>query len=131
MGASIDIGAAIDELDRLGSHNGGSAVDAAREASRQARAAVAEEVHKLIVDVENLIRRIGDAADPELRRARAEVQNAIATTRKTLGDLPEQMQRQARQALEAVDSYWHPRSWQAIGVAALAGLFVGFLMGRR
>lgn len=123
--------AATDEFDRPGSHNGGSTVSAAREASRQARAAVGEEVHKLIADVENLIRRIGDAADPELRRARVEVQNAIAATRKALAERAEQLQRQARQAFEASDSYVHEQPWQAVGLAAVVGLFVGVLIGRR
>ena len=42
---------------RAGQHNGGSASEAMREASRQARAEVGHEVDKLIDDVENLMRR--------------------------------------------------------------------------
>ena len=77
--------AETEEFDRAGHHhNGGGAADAAREASLQARAAVSQEVHKLITDVESLIRCVGDAADPELRRLRAEVQSAIAATRRAV-----------------------------------------------
>jgi ElaB/YqjD/DUF883 family membrane-anchored ribosome-binding protein len=127
----IQMGAATDEFDRPASHNGGSDVRAAREASRQARAAVGEEVHKLIADVENLIRRIGDAADPELRRARAEVQNAIAATRKALAERAEQVQRQAKEAFEASDNYVREQPWQAVGMVAVVGLLIGVLIGRR
>jgi ElaB/YqjD/DUF883 family membrane-anchored ribosome-binding protein len=111
--------------------NGGGAAEAAREASRQARAAVSEEVHKLIADVESLVRRIGDAADPELARLRANVQSALAATRKALAGRAEQVQRQARGAFDASDRYVHEQPWQVIGVAALAGLVIGLLAARR
>jgi len=89
---------------------------AASAAPRQARLAVNQEVRKLIADVEDLIRRVGDAADPELARLRSKVESTIATTRKAVAEGAEQAQRQAEEAL---------------GFAALAGVAVGFLLGRR
>jgi len=115
----------------LGSHNGRGELRDARAASRQARAAVREEVQKLIVDVEGLIRRLGDAADPELRRMRAEVQNAIAATRQALAERADQVQQRAEEVFEASDSYVRAQPWQTIGVVAVAGLLLGFLIGRR
>jgi ElaB/YqjD/DUF883 family membrane-anchored ribosome-binding protein len=41
------------------------------------------------------------------------------------------VQRQARQALAAGDSYVHEQPWEAIGAAAVAGLLVGLLVLRR
>lgn len=117
--------------DPLGSHNGRGEIGDVREASRQARAAVREEVQKLIADVEGLIRRVGDAADPELRRMRAEVQNAIAATRQALAERAEQVQQRAGEVFEASDSYVRAQPWQTLGAVAVVGLFVGFLIGRR
>ena len=116
--------------DPLGTHNGGGIGDL-REASRQARAAVRDEVQKLIADVEGLIRRVGDAADPELRRLRAEVQNAIAATRQALAERAEQVQQRAEEVFEASDSYVRAQPWQTIGMVAVAGLLLGLLIGRR
>jgi ElaB/YqjD/DUF883 family membrane-anchored ribosome-binding protein len=123
--------AETEEFDRAGRHNGGNAADAAREASRQARAAVSQEVHKLITAVENLMQRVGDAADPELRRLSAEVQSAIAATRRALADRAGRVQRQAKEALEASDRYVREQPWQTVGIAAVTGLFIGFLISRR
>jgi ElaB protein len=123
--------AETEEFNRVGDHDGANAADAAREASLQARAAVSQEVHRLITDVESLIRRVGDAADPELRRLRAEVQSAIAATRRALADSARRAQHQAKEALEASDRYVRAQPWQTIGIAAVSGLFIGFLIGRR
>ncbi|MFI4879935.1 MAG: YqjD family protein [Steroidobacterales bacterium] len=104
---------------------------AAREAAQQAGAAAGEEVQNLIADVEDLMDRVGDAADPEIRRLRAKVADAITTAKKSIADGVEQVQGQANQAIEASDRYVRNQPWEAIGIAALAGLAVGFLVSRR
>jgi ElaB/YqjD/DUF883 family membrane-anchored ribosome-binding protein len=104
---------------------------AAREAAHQAGAAAGEEMQNLLADVDDLINRVGDAADPEVRRLRSKVAAAVAATRQSIADGTEQVQRQAKQALEASDRYVHNQPWEAIGIAALAGIAVGFLVSRR
>lgn len=121
-----------DESYRAGQHNGGSAREAMREASRHARAEVSHEVDKLIDDVENLMRRVGDATDPEIRRLRGEVQGAIADTKRALGDGAGWVQRQAsraKEAFEASDRYVREQPWQTVGIAAVTGLLIGCLVG--
>ncbi len=104
---------------------------AGREAAQQAGAAASEEVQNLIADVEDLMARVGDAADPEIRRLRAKVTAALATTKQSIADGVEQMQGKARQAIDAGDQYVRNQPWEAIGIAALVGLAVGFLVARR
>ena len=120
-----------EQLYRAGQHNGGSAREAMREASREARAEVSHEVHKLIDEVETLIRRAEGAADPELRRLSGDVQSAIADTRKALGDRAGWTQRakQAKEALEASARYVREQPWQTAGIAAVTGLLIGCLIG--
>ena len=105
--------------------------NAAREAAQQAGAAAGEEVQNLIADVEDLIDRVGDAADPEIRRLRSKVAAALAITKKSIAEGVEQVQGQAKQAIDASDQYVRNQPWEAIGIAALAGLAVGFLVARR
>ena len=119
------------DLDRELRHNGKTVKGAAREAARQARVAAHQEVRKLIADVEELIRRVGDAADPELARLRAKVESTVVTTKKAISDGTEQVQRQAKEAFETSDRYVRDQPWEAIGIAAIAGLAIGFLVGRR
>jgi ElaB/YqjD/DUF883 family membrane-anchored ribosome-binding protein len=104
---------------------------ATREAARQARGAANQEVRRLIADVEDLIRRVGAAADPELARLRAKVEATVVTTKKAISEGADQVQRQAKEALEAGDRYVRDQPWEAIGIAAVAGLAIGFLVGRR
>lgn len=104
---------------------------AAREAARAARATANDEVGRLVSDVEELVRRVADAADPELARLRANVEATLATTKAALSDGAERVRSQARDALVSGDRIVHERPWEAIGVAAVAGVAIGFLLGRR
>jgi ElaB/YqjD/DUF883 family membrane-anchored ribosome-binding protein len=104
---------------------------AARDAAQQAGVAASDEVQNLIADVEDLIGRVGDAADPELRRLKSKVAAAVKSTKSSLADGAELVQRQARETFEIGDRYVHNRPWEAIGIAAIAGLAVGFLASRR
>ena len=122
---------AANDLDRELRHDAKTVKGAARDAARQAGVAANQEVRKLVADVEELIRRVGDAADPELARLRAKVESTLATTKKAISDGTEQVQRQAKDAFEASDRYVRDQPWEAIGIAAIAGLAIGLLVGRR
>jgi len=117
--------------------NGGPAAetrrlaDVAREAARRARAAGNPEVEALIADVEQLIARLGEPADPGVAQLCTRVANALADARRALGTRVAQAQRQAREALHASDGYVHEQPWPAIGVAMVAGLVCGLLVFRR
>jgi len=105
--------------------------DAARSAARHARAAGNAEVEALIEDVEELIHQIGEAAEPEMARARERVTDAVASTKRAIAGGATQVRRQAGEALEAGDSYVRGQPWKAVGAAAALGLIVGVLAFRR
>lgn len=119
------------DLGRAIRHDAKAAKNAATDAPRRLRSTGNQEVRNLIADVEDLVSRVGEAADPEIARVRANVQTALATAKQAIADSADQVQRQAKDALQAGDRYVREQPWQAIGVAALAGLAVGFLVSRR
>ena len=119
------------ELGRAIRQDGKAAKHAAVEAVRRAKNAGNQEVQNLIADVEDLVSRVGEAADPEIARLRSKVEGALATTKQALADGADLVQRQAKDAVAAGDRYVREQPWQAIGIAALAGLAVGFLVSRR
>lgn len=90
-----------------------------------------QEVNNLIADVQDLLGRVGHLADPELALLRTRVEHGIAVTKQTLADGSARAQRSARHALDAGDGYLRDQPWQAVGIAAAAGLIVGFLVARR
>jgi len=103
--------------------------DAARAAAQ--RAVGNPEVEKLIADVEELINRVAQSRDPATAHLCARVAEAVANARRALNERASQVQRQARDALAASDSYVRAQPWESIGVAAVAGLVVGLLLFRR
>jgi ElaB/YqjD/DUF883 family membrane-anchored ribosome-binding protein len=103
----------------------------AGDAAQKLRDARGQEVRNLLADVQDLVGRVAHVADPEIARLRARIEGGIATTRKALADGTDQVQRQAKAAIATSDRYVHEQQWQSVGIAAFAGLLVGFLVGRR
>jgi ElaB/YqjD/DUF883 family membrane-anchored ribosome-binding protein len=101
------------------------------DAARQWRSATGQEVSNLMADVQDLLGRVAHVADPEVIRLRAKVTDALSTAKATIARGSDSVQRSARDAMNAGDSYVHEQPWQAIGIAAAAGLLVGFLVARR
>ena len=102
-----------------------------KESVNKMRAAGSQEVNDLIADVEELVGRIGEAAGPEIARLRAKVEQAVSTAKKSLIRGAEHVQRKAHAAADAGDRYVRDQPWQALVVAALAALVLGFFVARR
>ena len=67
---------------------------------------------------------------PRQARVNQEVRESTVAPTKN-GHGAEQAQRQTREALEAADRYVRAQPWEAISIAAIAGLAIGLLLGRR
>ncbi len=103
----------------------------AADSARRARSALGQEVTNLIADLEDLIARIGNSVDPEIARARAKIERTIESTKHAVANGATHVKTRARDALDVSDRYVRTSPWQAIGVAAVAGLVIGFLTFRR
>lgn len=101
------------------------------DAPRQWRSATGQEISDLMADVQDLLGRVAHVADPEVIRLRAKVADALSTAKASIAQGSDSVRRHARDAVSAGDSYVHDQPWQAIGIAAAAGLVVGFLVARR
>jgi ElaB/YqjD/DUF883 family membrane-anchored ribosome-binding protein len=89
------------------------------------------ELKNLIADVEDLVGRLGNLKDADMSRVRNKVENALAAAKESLASGTETARRQARKVAGTADDYVRESPWQAIGIAALAGVAVGFLLSRR
>lgn len=112
-----------DAIDRL-------AADA-RNGTRRVQAAGSGELQNLIADVEDLVARVANLKDADVVRIRGKVENALASAKQSLASGTESVRRQARLVGTTADSYVRDNPWQAIGVAAMVGVAVGFLTSRR
>lgn len=88
---------------------------------------LAADLRLVISDAEALLRATAGQAGESIAAARAKVQDSLESARIQLGELGEEYAHQVR----AVDDYVRGHPWQAVGIAALAGIALGLLISRR
>ena len=101
------------------------------EGAERVKRTVTSELANLITDVEDLVKKLANVSDADVARVRQRVEEKLGTAKDTLRAGSKRITESARQAAGATDEYVHESPWQAIGVAALAGVAVGFLLTRR
>lgn len=107
------------------------ATQPAEEAARTAVRAGSREFRNLIVDVEDLIKRVAHVDDQDLARARAKLENTLHAAKASLHNGKERVKTTARHAAENTDEYVHSNPWSAIGIAAAAGAAIAVLLSTR
>jgi ElaB/YqjD/DUF883 family membrane-anchored ribosome-binding protein len=127
------VNAILNDNDQVATGNGSGKVPAtdARSATAQRRDGGNQEVHDLIADVQDLLSQMAHVADPEIARLRAKVADAVDNTKRAAIAGTRRVQRHATDAARAGDDYVRNQPWQAVGVAAVIGLVVGFLVAKR
>jgi ElaB/YqjD/DUF883 family membrane-anchored ribosome-binding protein len=99
--------------------------------ARKVKDSAGGEFKNLISDVEDLVTRVADVKDPDIARIRDKVTDAIASARDAISSRADSLRRQATDAASTTDDFVRDSPWQAIGIAALVGVAVGYLAGRR
>lgn len=92
---------------------------------------LAADLRLVISDAEELLRATASQAGETLATARAKVRDSLDSAKAGLGPLGEEAAEQARAAARAADDYVREHPWQAVGIAALAGIALGLLVSRR
>lgn len=113
---------------RAGATKFKTSAGAAAPSSRELRG---EEFDNLMTDVQVLLDSVGHVVDPEIRRLRLKVEEAMEGAHWAPSSRIADARRRARNMLSAGDGYVRDRPWQSAGIAALAGVVVGILVGRR
>jgi len=103
----------------------------AGDAASHVKNVAADEVRKLIADVEDLIARIADLNDADVASIRSKVMATVGSAKETLAGGAETLRRQAQRAVSGADDYVRESPWAAVGLAALVGAVVGILVARR
>ena len=88
---------------------------------------LAADLRLVISDAEALLRATVGQAGETAAAARAKMQETLESAKLKLGPLGEE----AAERVRAADSYVRANPWQAVGIAALAGVALGLLISRR
>jgi len=99
--------------------------------ARHVSGVAASEIQNLIADVEDLIGRISNLKDADVARVRTKVEQALASAKESIATGTDTVRQQARRVASTADDYVHESPWQALGIAAIAGVAIGFLVTRR
>jgi len=85
----------------------------------------------LVSDSEELLRASAGQAGEKISAARERIQASLATAKVKLGEAERAAVEQAKKAARTTDEYVQDNPWQAVGMAAVAGLLLGVLISRR
>ena len=88
---------------------------------------LAADLRLVISDAEALLRATVGQAGETAAAARARMQESLESAKLKLGPLAEE----AAERVRAADNYVRANPWQAVGIAALAGIALGLLISRR
>ncbi len=85
----------------------------------------------VVADAEELLRATASQAGEKVAAARERIQASLATAKVKLTDAERALLEKSKLAAKATDDYVRENPWQAVGVAAVAGLVLGVLISRR
>jgi ElaB/YqjD/DUF883 family membrane-anchored ribosome-binding protein len=105
-------------------------------AGRAKQAVVNTPFEELFDGVDDLIRRVADVENPEIRKIRARVQAAMVAAKGVAAkgafdDGADRAVAPAVQVADPADDYWRGYPGQALGVALLVGLSLGLIVSSR
>jgi ElaB/YqjD/DUF883 family membrane-anchored ribosome-binding protein len=102
-----------------------------RRAVRNGGGAGRDEWHKLVADVEDLVKKVAHVDDEEIAEIRSKVEDTLARAKTTATEGVATARARAEEASDATDEYVHENPWAAVGIAAAVGIIIGFIASRR
>lgn len=96
-----------------------------------ARDQLVADLKAVVADAEELLRATKDAAGERVSAARARAEATLGKVRAKIASLDDMVVEHAKDAAKTADEYVHEHPWNAVGMAAAAGLVVGILLARK
>ena len=97
----------------------------------QAKNKMAGDIKTVITDGEDLLKAAAEVSGEGFAVARSKFEEKLGSARARLADASQAAVGKAKGTAAAADGYVHDNPWPVIGVAAAAGLLIGFLASRR
>ena len=97
----------------------------------RAKSKMAGDINAAITDREDQLKAGAAASGEELAAAPGKFEEQPGSAREKLAAASRQAIRKARETAATTDHYVHASPWTAIGIAAAAGVLIGFLAARR
>jgi ElaB/YqjD/DUF883 family membrane-anchored ribosome-binding protein len=85
----------------------------------------------VVADAEELLRATASQAGEKAAVARERIQASLATAKVKLNEAERALLEKTKEAAKVTDDYVRENPWQAVGIAAVAGMVLGILISRR
>lgn len=92
---------------------------------------IGKDLRHLANDTEQLLKSAASSGDEHVAALRTRLEGQVKHLRTQIGDIEASAARQARQAVRATDETVRAHPYGALGIAAAAGLLIGFLAAKR
>src|SRR5436190_277486 len=92
---------------------------------------IARDFQNVVDDAHELLKTVQTEGEGKINDVRSKVQDSIDVARAKVGAVSSQVTKSAKEAAVTTDEYVRANPWQAVGVGALAGAVIGFLVARR
>lgn len=129
-------GACVKQAIRSDSYNRGVSINrflerAMSSSAESTRARLADELSHAVAEAHSILQHASTETGERAHDLRLQVEDKLRHARHKLQDLNSGARDQALGAARAADDFVHARPWQAVGVAAAAGVVLGLLLSRR
>jgi ElaB/YqjD/DUF883 family membrane-anchored ribosome-binding protein len=82
----------------------------------------------LVADAEDLLKATASQAGEKIAVARQKIEQSLVEGKKALADAEATLVKKSKECAEIADDYVRENPWNAVGIAASAGLVIGLLM---
>ena len=89
------------------------------------------DLRAVIADAEELLKATANQAGERITAARAKAEESLKAAKARLLEEQAAMMAKTKAAAASADEYVRAHPWQAVGIAAVAGLVLGILASRR
>ncbi len=90
-----------------------------------------DDLKAVVNDAEELLKATAGQAGEKMSAARARAEASVRAARQRMGELENDVLAQTQEVAEEADAYVRKNPWQAVGIAAVAGIIVGLVISRR
>jgi ElaB/YqjD/DUF883 family membrane-anchored ribosome-binding protein len=85
----------------------------------------------VVADAEELLRATASQAGEKVAVARERIQASLASAKLKANEAERALLDKTKEAAKVTDDYVRENPWQAVGIAAVAGMVLGILISRR
>ncbi|MEY2631672.1 MAG: hypothetical protein RIR00_326 [Pseudomonadota bacterium] len=102
-----------------------------QELSTASKEKLVSDMKVVISDAEDILRSTAGAAGEKMAEVRERIEARLRDAKERLADAEAAIVDRTKACARATDDFVHDEPWKAVGVAALVGLALGVLIGRR